>query len=73
METHAQIIERLGAPRIAAALSVHYETVKKWKQRGRIPDSYWLDLVDWAASINRRVSFEGLALAAKAARDKAKR
>ena len=68
MDTHKSILEALEVPRVAEALKITYNTANKWRNRDSIPPEYWLDLSDWAASINRPVSLERLAMAAKRAK-----
>lgn len=68
MDTHRSIIDSLEVQRVSKALGLTYNTVYKWRMKDRIPGEYWLDLSDWSASINRPVSLERLAMAAKRAR-----
>ncbi len=63
------MLERLGMPQVAIGLAVDYNAVGQWKKRNMIPAQYWIDLVDWSYTVNRRgISLEGLAQAAKEAR-----
>ncbi|HWE98861.1 MAG TPA: YdaS family helix-turn-helix protein [Caulobacteraceae bacterium] len=44
MRTHADILLKIGMPKVAAALGVSRGAVQQWKNRDRIPAAFWLSL-----------------------------
>lgn len=53
MHNFADLIDKLGAPAIARAIRGPYADagfVRQWKERGRIPPSYWPTLIELAAT-----------------------
>ena len=48
---------------MAHDLDLPYQTVAKWKQRGRIPSEAWADVIEAAKFKGRTITFEQLASA----------
>ena len=46
---------------MAHDLDLPYQTVAKWKQRGRIPSEAWADVIEAAKFKGRTITFEQLA------------
>lgn len=46
---------------LAADLGLPYQTVAKWKQRGRIPSESWSAVIEAAKSRGHNVTFQQLA------------
>jgi hypothetical protein len=61
----SEIINYWDSPdHLANAIGAKYATVIKWRQRNNIPAEWWLDIVDAAAVIKKRVTVDELAVLA---------
>lgn len=47
-KSHHDLIDRLGAPTLAAALEVPAINVRQWKMRNRIPAEHWSGVIELA-------------------------
>jgi len=45
METHKEVLSRLGVDAVSQALGEKYNTVAKWKQRDSVPPEKWIALL----------------------------
>lgn len=62
MEAIQDIFEIFGSlSEMAVALDLPYQTVAKWKQRGRIPSESWGAVIEAAKARGRKFTFEQLA------------
>lgn len=48
---------------MATALDLPYQTVAKWKQRGRIPSEYWAQVIEAAKTKGHKVTLQQLVTA----------
>jgi len=46
---------------LSTDLNLPYQTVAKWKQRGRIPSEFWAPVIEAARKRGREVTFAQLA------------
>lgn len=62
MQTHTEIIERLGGIRKVARLLEHsnHTTVQGWSERNSIPMDHWADLVQRAAAAGKQLTVREL-------------
>ena len=65
METHKDVLNRLGVDAVAVGLGEKYNTVAKWKQRDSIPADKWIALL---ALARHRVKLSAHDLAVMAAK-----
>lgn len=47
----SQAIEIVGLVRLAGALGVTYQAIRKWESKGRLPRTEWTGETDYAATI----------------------
>lgn len=61
METHAQIVARLGLRTVARALGhANHTTVQGWHDRDKIPSEHWPDLIQAAEREGWQLSLRDL-------------
>jgi hypothetical protein len=61
METHGQIIRRLGIREVARALGhSNHTTVQGWRDRDNIPVEHWADVVHAAEQIGKPLTVREL-------------